>query len=139
MAAAKQIAKKKTAAKKAKSGPAASVAEYLAPLAPDTRATLEALRKTLKRLLPKAEECISYGVPAFRNGNGVVAYYAAFAGHCSFFPTSWPIEACARDLKGYVTSRGAIRFPIGKPLPAPLVKKLVQVRLDQMASHRARK
>ena len=110
-----------------------SVAEYFADLTPDKRSGLEKLRRTLKTLLPRAEECISYGMPAFRNPDGVVAYYAAMKAHLSFFPTSHPIEVCAKDLKAYQTSRGTIRFPIDAPLPAALVKKLIKVRLAQMA------
>jgi uncharacterized protein YdhG (YjbR/CyaY superfamily) len=115
----------------------ASVAGYLAALPPDKRAGLSRLRRTLKRLLPEAEECISYGIPAFRNPDGVIVYYAAMKSHLSFFPTSYPIEVCAQALKGYATSRGTIRFPIDIPLPDALVTKLVKVRLRQMAEKRA--
>jgi len=115
----------------------ASVAGYLAALPSDKRAGLEKLRRTLKRLLPKAEECISYGIPAFRNPDGVIVYFAAMKSHLSFFPTSHPIEVCAQELKGYATSRGTIRFPIDTPLPDALVAKLVKVRLKQMAEKRA--
>jgi uncharacterized protein YdhG (YjbR/CyaY superfamily) len=127
-------ARKKTSKKAAKGrmGSAATVEAYFANLTPDKRAGLEKLRRTLKPLLPKAEECISYGVPAFRHPDGVVAYYAAMKSHLSFFPTSYPIEVCAKELKGYETSRGTIRFPIDAPLPAALVKKLIKARLTQM-------
>jgi uncharacterized protein YdhG (YjbR/CyaY superfamily) len=118
-------------------GKPATVADYFANLTPDKRAGLEKIRRALKALLPKAEECISYGVPALRHPDGVVVYYAAMKTHLSFFPTSYPIEACAEDLKGYATSRGTIRFPIAKPLPAPLLKKLVRARLEQMAARRS--
>ncbi|MBW8886474.1 MAG: DUF1801 domain-containing protein [Fibrobacteres bacterium] len=120
---------------KGRTGRSPTVAEYFANLDQEKRAGMEKLRRTLKALLPGAEECISYGVPAFRNPDGVVAYYAAMKSHLSFFPTSYPIEVCAQDLKGYATSRGTIRFPIDAPLPAALVKKLVKVRLRQMAKN----
>jgi uncharacterized protein YdhG (YjbR/CyaY superfamily) len=125
----------KSAAKGTMRSPA-TVGEYLENLAPEKRKGIGKLRSTLKALLPRAEECISYGVPAFRHPDGVVVYYAAMKSHLSFFPTSHPIEACARELKGYATSRGTIRFPIDVPLPAALVKKLVKVRLAQMAEKR---
>jgi uncharacterized protein YdhG (YjbR/CyaY superfamily) len=112
---------------------AATVEGYFAALDPIKRAALAKFRRALKALLPKAEERISYGIPAFRHPDGVVVYYAAMKAHLSFFPTSYPIEACAADLEGYATSRGTIRFPIDKPLPTALVKKLVRVRLEQMA------
>jgi uncharacterized protein YdhG (YjbR/CyaY superfamily) len=114
-----------------------SVEGYFAKLPPDKRAGLMQLRRTLKTLLPKAEECISYGMPAFRHPDGVVVYYAAMKAHLSFFPTSYPIEACAEDLREYQTSKGTIRFPIDTPLPVALVKKLVRVRLEQMAGESA--
>jgi len=117
-------------------GRPASVGEYFANLTPEKRVGLDKLRRTLKALFPGAEECISYGMPAFRNPVGVVAYYAAMKSHLSFFPTSYPIEVCAQELKGYKTSRGTIRFPIDIPLPRALVKKLVKVRLAQMAGKR---
>jgi uncharacterized protein YdhG (YjbR/CyaY superfamily) len=119
-------------------GRAKTVPAYLAALAPDKRAALETLRLALKKLLPKAEDAISYGIPALKHPDGVVVYYAASAKHCSLFPTSWPIEACAADLKGYDTSKGTLRFPADKGLPAALLKKLVRARLDQMAQKRAR-
>lgn len=116
---------------------AATVEGYFAKLPPGKRAGLEKLRRALRALLPKAEECISYGIPAFRHADGVVVYYAAMKAHLSFFPTSYPIEACAADLRGYQVSRGTIRFPIDEPLPPSLLKKLVRVRLEQMAAKRA--
>lgn len=119
-------------------GKAAAVDAYLAGIAPDKRIALEKLRQSLKKLLPKAEEVISYGVPALRDSNGVIVYFAASAKHCSLFPTSRPIEACAGDLKGYDTSKGTIRFPAEKGLPAVLLKKLMQACLAQMAEKRDR-
>jgi len=135
------MAARKGTAGKATKGPmakgrvkgGATVEGYLGALPEDKRAGLAKLRRTLKRLLPKAEECISYGIPAFRNPEGVIVYYAAMKSHLSFFPTSYPIEVCAQELKGYATSRGTIRFPIDAPLPAALVAKLVKIRLRQMA------
>lgn len=119
-------------------GKASTVAAYLAALAPAQRAALEKLRTALKKLLPKAEDAISYGIPALRHPDGVVVYYAAAAKHCSLFPTSWPIYACAAALKGHDTSKGTLRFPVEKGLPASLLKKLIRVRLDQMALNRTK-
>lgn len=119
-------------------GKASTVPAYLAALAPVQRAALEKLRTALKKLLPRAQDVISYGIPALKHEDGVVVYYAAAAKHCSLFPTSWPIEACAADLKGYDTSRGTIRFAAEEGLPAALLKKLVTARLGQMAQKIAR-
>jgi uncharacterized protein YdhG (YjbR/CyaY superfamily) len=135
------MAKRSEAAGKGSEGPAgeAAVKEYFARLPPDKRAALERFRRRLKALLPRAQECLSYGIPAFRRSEGVVVYYAAMKNHLSFFPTSYPIEACARELEGYATSRGTIRFPVDKPLPEALLKKLVRVRLEQMGARKPKR
>ena len=96
----------------------------------DKRAALETLRKNIKAAVPKAEECISYGVPAFRlNGKFLVAYAAA-KNHCSFFPGA--VIEQLKEMKDYDTSKGTIRFPANKPLPPALVRKLVKLRIARM-------
>jgi uncharacterized protein YdhG (YjbR/CyaY superfamily) len=107
--------------------------EVLAAAAPAQRAALMRLRKQIKAAAPKAEECISYGLPAFRlNGKHVVAYGAGKK-HCSFFPMdSTTVKAFSKELKAYKTSKGTIRFQPDKPLPATLVRKVVKAR---MAGH----
>lgn len=114
-----------------------TIDEYLADLSDDQRAALERLRKTIRAAAPKAEECISYGRPAFRlDGRGLVAFGAA-ASHCAFYPMSGStVEAHKKELKGYDTSKGTIRFPADKPLPATLVRKLVKARIAEIAGSR---
>ena len=104
--------------------------EYLAKVPPEARATLEKLRKTIRAAAPQAVEVISYGMPMFKY-HGMLAGFAAFKDHCSFFPGAAVIEAHREELKRYKTSKGTIRFPISKPLPAALVKKLVKARIKQ--------
>ena len=112
----------------------ATIDEYLAAVPADKRAALEKLRRLIQSAAPKAEECISYGLPAFRQGRMLVAFGAA-AGHCSFYPmSSTLIEAHREELKGYSTSKGTIRFQPAKPLPAALVRKLVKARLAENAA-----
>src|SRR3977135_450343 len=107
---------------------------YLAAVSPDKRAALEKLRKMIKAAAPKAEECISYQLPAFRlNGKLLVAYGAA-ANHCAFYPGS-VLEAIKSELKDYDTSKGTIRFPESRPLPATLVRKLVKLRIAKINSN----
>ena len=115
-----------------------SVPAYLKALGPEQRTALDRLIKDIRAVIPKAKPCISYGMPAYRHPDGVVVYCAAFAKHISLFPTSWPIEACAADLKAYKLSRGTIQIPFGKRMPAALVRKLIRVRLAQMAEKAAR-
>ncbi len=101
---------------------------YLARLSAEKRAALERLRRAIHAAAPKAEECISYGVPAFRlNGRFLVGLGAA-SDHCSFYPGA-AVQAFAEDLKGYDTSKGTVRFQPGRPLPASLVRKLVKARI----------
>src|SRR5262249_46820000 len=90
------------------------------------------LRKTIKAIVPKAEECISYGLPAFRlDGRPLVAFGAA-ANHCAFYPMSGSTVAAHRAaLKDYDTSKGSIRFQEDRPLPVALVRKLVKARIEE--------
>ena len=106
---------------------------YFARVSDDQRAALEKLRKAIRAAAPKAEECISYGLPAFRLGKMLVAFGAA-ANHCSFYPmSSTLIRDFEDELKGYSTSKGTIRFHPDDPLPAALVRKLVKARIAEHA------
>jgi uncharacterized protein YdhG (YjbR/CyaY superfamily) len=82
---------------------------------------------------PEAVEFISYGMPAFKLKR-VLVWYAAFANHCSLFPANALIVASKDDLKGFSTSKGTIHFPLSKPMPVALIKKLVKTRVAQDAS-----
>jgi len=108
-----------------------SVDQYLSRLDDDKRRALRKLRKDIKAAAPRAEECISYQVPAYRFDGRMLVWFAAASKHCSFFPGAYPIKACAADLKKYSTSKGTIRFSPDKPLPATLVKKLVRARIRE--------
>ncbi len=131
MATKSKAAKSKTPAAKPKAK-VTTIDEYLAGVSADKRAALEKLRKTIQAAAPKAEECISYGLAAFKlNGKPLVAF-GATAKHCAFFPMSGSIvEARTGDLKNYDTSKGTIRFQANKPLPAALVRKLVKARIAE--------
>ena len=109
-----------------------TIDEYLTGLSGDKRAALEKLRSAVRSAAPGAEECISYGMPAFRlNGKSLVAFRAA-ANHCAFHPMSGTTVAAHRvELAGYDTSPGTIRFPPNAPLPARLVRKLVKARIAE--------
>ena len=109
------------------------VDEYLAALDEPKRRTLERLRNTILEIVPEAEQCISYGMPAFRLDGKVVAGFAAFKNHVSYFPHSGSVlPELADDLVGYTASRGALQFDVDKPLPKALVKKLIAVRQRQL-------
>src|SRR6266851_2506487 len=111
-----------------------TIDEFLAALSNDKRAALESLRKTIHATAPKAEECITYGIAAFRLDGKPLAGFSAAANHCSFFPmSSRTIVTLKNDLKNYDTSKGAIRFAVDKPLPVTLIRKLLKTRMAEIA------
>ena len=108
-----------------------TIDEYLAALSEDKRTALEKLRKTIRAAAPKAEECISYQLAAFRQ-NGMLVAFGATANHCAFYlMSSSTVEAHKDELKEYDTSKGTIRFQADKPLPVSLVRKLVKARIAE--------
>ena len=113
------------------STPAEDVDAYLAGVPQDARTALEKLRALIRAAAPAATEVISYQMPAFRLQGRLLVAFAAFKNHCSLFPGSSVMEAHKDELKGYDISKGTIRFPPGKPLPATLVKTLVKVRIAE--------
>ncbi len=109
------------------------VDEYLANLDEPKRAALQQLRQTIHSIVPEAEEGISYGMPAYRLRGKVIAGFAAFKNHLSYLPHGGSVLAeIPDDVAGYVTSKGALQFPIERPLPQALVKKLIAIRLRQL-------
>lgn len=118
--------------------PARNVDEYLAGVPEEARVTLEKLRKTIKAAAPMASEGISYQMPMYKH-HGMLVGFAAFKNHCSIFPGAAVMEAYKEELKSYDTSKGTIRFPVDKPLPATLVKKLVRARIKENEARANRK
>jgi uncharacterized protein YdhG (YjbR/CyaY superfamily) len=117
--------------KKARAGKPKTIDEYLNQLTPEKRAALQQLRKAIRSAAPKAEECISYGIPAFRQ-DGLLVGFGAAANHCSFYPmSSSTVKTHEEELKSYDTSKGTIKFAPEKVLPASLIKKLVKARLAE--------
>ena len=111
---------------------AQEIDQYLEALEEPKRGTLTLLRRRILDVLPDAEQGISYGVPAFRVRGKTIAGFAAFKNHLSYLPHSGSVfSQLADELKDYTTSTGALRFDIDSALPAPLVEKLVEVRLRQ--------
>ena len=120
----------RSSATKGKADPK-TISKYLARVPRPARRTFNQLRATIRSAVPRrATETISYGIPAFQLDN-VLVWYAAFANHCSLFPTASVIAAFKDELKAYSTSKGTIHFPNHEPLPTALVKKLVKARVAQ--------
>ena len=111
---------------------------YLARVPEPAHSTLQKVRAAIRSALPPtATETISYKIPAFRHGE-IIIWFAAFANHCSLFPTGRIIELFKEDLKPYTLSKGTIQFPTDKPLPTALIKKMVKARLAQIAAKKRR-
>jgi len=106
--------------------------EYLSLVPEPACGTLMKVRAAIRSAVPpEATEAISYGIPTFKYKGGLVAF-GAFAKHCSFFPMSYAVmEMFAKELKDFQVSKGTIRFPLNKPLPAALVKKMVKARIAE--------
>jgi uncharacterized protein YdhG (YjbR/CyaY superfamily) len=105
------------------------VDEYLAGIDPPQRAELKRIREIVRRLVPEADEGISYRIPGFKYQGKYLLGYAAFKDHLSLFPTAWPIEALAERLEGYKLARGTIQFTLENKLSEELLSDLVKVRL----------
>lgn len=111
---------------------AEEIDRYLSGIEEPKRTTLAKLRQSILRVIPEAEQGISYGMPAFRVNGKVVAGFAAFKNHLTYVPHSGSVlDQVADDLEGYSRTKSALRFPVEEPLPDELVEELVRVRLDQ--------
>lgn len=127
----------RSSADKGKSVPE-TVDEYLAGVSEPARSTLNKVRAAIRAAVPpEATETISYRIPAFKY-KGVLVWFAAFSNHCSLFPTASVIEQFKDELKSYTVSKGTIHFPVDKPLPIALVKKMVKARVAQNESKKRR-
>jgi uncharacterized protein YdhG (YjbR/CyaY superfamily) len=126
----------KSSPKKRTANPAVAtaVANYFSRLPEPARTTLQSVRSAILSACPKdTTEALSYGIPTFKHNGSIVAI-AAFKDHCSLFPMSYfVIDKFRPQLARFEVSKGTVRFPINKPLPAPLLKKIVKARLLQMS------
>jgi uncharacterized protein YdhG (YjbR/CyaY superfamily) len=113
-----------------------TIEEYISAFPPEVRKILESLRKAIHESAPNAHEAISYGMPAFKL-NGNLVYFAAYKNHIGFYPSGpSAIEAFKDELTQYEQSKGTIRFPLNRPIPLELVKRMVKFRVQQNESKR---
>ena len=115
------------------STPKAQVASYMAALPPNARKALKQVRNAIRAAAPRAEEAFSYRMPGFRLDDRVLVWYAAFTSHYSMFPIgAATTRSLAKDVEGYETSKGTIRFPLDEKVPVALVKKIVKARIAEV-------
>jgi len=124
--------KRRGAVSKAKSPPR-NFQEYLARIPKAAHGHLKKMRTAIRSVIPReATEIISYGIPAFK-GKKVLVWFAGLANHCSLFPTAAVIDEFKGELKPFSTSKGTIHFPLDKPLPIALIKRILKARVGRAA------
>ncbi len=109
---------------------AESIDEYISTFPEDIQTILQKIKRIIRQSAPKAEETISYCIPTFKL-NGNLVHFAAFKDHIGFFPTSSPRRAFKKELSKYKGGPGTIQFPLDKPIPYPLIKKIVKYRVKE--------
>jgi len=107
-----------------------TIDEYIAQFPKNVRGVLEELRRVIRESVPQAEEAISYGIPAFKL-NGNLVHFAIFKIHVGFYPMSSAIRAFEKELTAFKYSKGTVQFPLDKPIPFDLVKKMVKFRVRE--------
>jgi uncharacterized protein YdhG (YjbR/CyaY superfamily) len=115
-----------------------TIDEYIATFPEDVRAILNELRQTIKETAPEAEETISYQMPTFTL-NGNLVHFAAFKNHIGFYPTPTGVEAFKEDLSRYKGAKGSVQFPIDQPLPLPLIRRIVEYRVQENQKQKPKK
>jgi len=113
-----------------KTAPVKNTDEYIKQFPPKQQVALEQIRKAIKAAAPGAEEVISYNMPAYKY-NGMLVYFAGYEHHIGFYPTPSGIEAFKKELAVYKNAKGSVQFPLDKPMPLALVKKMVQFRVKE--------
>jgi uncharacterized protein YdhG (YjbR/CyaY superfamily) len=111
----------------------AEVDAYISLYPAPVRSKLTAVRQTVRKAAPEAEELISYRLPAYRF-HGMLVYFAAFKQHIGLYPTASGVRAFKDELAGFKTSKGAIQFPLDRPLPLGLIAKIVRYRARENRS-----
>lgn len=111
--------------------------EYIASFSPEVQAILEKIRSTIRAVAPGAQETISYGIPAFRQ-NGILVYFAAFKRHIGLYPPVRGDSKLKKAISVYAGEKGNLQFPLDRPIPYGLIKRIVMFRVKQISSKAAR-
>lgn len=118
--------------------PAASVDEYIASADPKAKKALRDIRKTIRSVATKADEVISYQIPGYKY-HGMLVFFAAWKNHISLYPAPWKAESLKKQMSVYEGSKGTIKFPLDKPMPLALIKKMVKYRIKENEARAALK
>lgn len=110
--------------------PSKDVDAYLAAFPEAARQKLDALRKVIRRMSPEAEETIKYGIPTYVLNRKNLVHFGGFARHVGFYPTPGAIAKFRNELGGYATSKGAVKFPLERPLPLDLIERIIRYRVE---------
>jgi len=115
-----------------------TVDEYIALAEPKLKKALKDIRKTIKATAPKAEEVISYQIPGYKY-HGMLVFFAGWKNHVSLYPAPWKAEELKKEMSAYEGSKGTIKFPLDKPMPLTLIKKMVKYRMKDNETRAALK
>ena len=108
-----------------------TIDEYIGTFPKDVQAILETVRQTIRKAAPETEEAISYQMPTFKLNGRYLVYFAAWKNHIGFYPVPSGIEAFKKELSSYKQGKGSVQFPINKPIPYDLVKKIIKYRVKE--------
>ncbi len=110
---------------------ATSIDEYIAEFPPETQTVLEEMRVLIKATAPDATETISYAIPTFDLMGKHLVHFAGYEGHVGFYPAASGIAAFKEELKPYKSAKGSVQFPLGRPLPTDLIRRIVAFRVEE--------
>jgi uncharacterized protein YdhG (YjbR/CyaY superfamily) len=110
---------------------ARTIDEYVAEFPPETRAVLEEVRALIRAEAPEATETISYAIPTFDLGGRHLVHFAGYDKHIGFYPGARGVAAFKEELTGFKSAKGSVQFPLGKPLPADLIRRIVAFRVEE--------
>jgi uncharacterized protein YdhG (YjbR/CyaY superfamily) len=108
---------------------AKDVDQYIAGFPKEVQKVLEQVRETIRKAAPKAEETISYAIPAYTIHGAYLVYFAGFKNHIGFYPAAIGVDSFKKELSAYKTGRGSVQFPLDKPMPLSLITKMVKYRI----------
>ena len=110
---------------------ASSIDEYIAEFPAETQVVLEELRALIRASAPDATETISYAIPTFDLNRRHLVHFAGYEKHIGFYPTACGVEAFKQELKPYKSGKGSVQFPLGQPLPTDLIRRIVELRVEE--------